>query len=233
MHFLVLCHILYVWQLKLQVKIIFMQRIVFAIFMGLPLLSFAQPHVINPRLTYPDSPYVYIGVPNTLQITGTNKNLVLTIDNGNFSNGNNKNEYIATFSRPGTTNITVLENGKVVYRKKYFVKRVSDPVVLFAGKADTALSVKEIVAAPCLSISLPDCYINHKMSVVSFEAALIYQPGDTLNTGKGKNWCMHDEQKTLLKKLRPGNKILLTNIKAMGPDSMVRTLMDKVIVILP
>ena len=50
--------------------------------MGLPLLSFAQPHVINPRLTYPDSPYVYIGVPNTLQITGTNKNLVLTIDNG-------------------------------------------------------------------------------------------------------------------------------------------------------
>jgi hypothetical protein len=104
---------------------------------------------------------------------------------------------------------------------------------LVAGKADSMLSVREILASPCLSISIPGCYINYRFTVFSFEASFIYKPGDTLQTGPAQKWCMNNEQATLLKKLRPGNKILLTNIKVGGSNSTLRTLADKLITIKP
>ncbi len=221
--------------MKIQktIKIVCIKKIAPVILLTFPLLSFAQTQIINPGLVYPDSPYVYIGVPNTLKITDTSKNLKLTVDNGSISRGTDKNEYTATFSSPGIANVITRENGKFVYRKKYIIRYINDPGVLFAGRADSMLSVREMQASPCLSISIPGCYINYRFSIISFEAALIYRQGDTLNTGNGKNWCMNDEQAALLRKLRPGNKILLRNIKVTAPGALNRTLGEKIIIIKP
>jgi GldM C-terminal domain len=220
-------------KLPATIKICFMKKILVVILLAFPLLSIAQIRIINDGLVYPDSPYMYIGVPNRLQIAGTAKKLKLTLDNGNISNGYNKNEYTATFSSPGIANVIAMENGKEVYRKKYTIRRVADPVLLLAGKADSMLTVREILASPCLSISLPGCYINHTFNIVSFETYFLYQQGDTPGTAMSKDRCMNEEQLVLLKKLMPGNKILFTNIKVQGPDSLVRTLMDLLITIKP
>jgi GldM C-terminal domain len=221
--------------MKIQARInnCCMKKILSVILLSFPLLLIAQLQIINDGLVYPDSPYVYIGVPNTLKITGTSKNLKLTVDDGSINRGTDKNEYTATFSSPGITNVIVRENGKIVCQKKYNIRRIADPVLLFAGKADSMLSVREILASPCLSVSLPGCYINYRLPILSFETYFIYQPGDTLNTGRANNWCMYDGQLALLKKLMPGNKILFTNIKVQGPDSHVRTLIDLLITIKP
>jgi GldM C-terminal domain len=210
-----------------------MKKILSVILLAFPLLPIAQIRIINDGLVYPDTPYMYIGVPNTLKVTGTSKHIRLTLDTGSVSKAANKNEYTATFSRPGIVNVTARENGKFVYRKKYIIRYINDPVVLFAGRADSTLSVREILASPCLSISLPGCYINHEFTIVSFETNFLYQPGDTPGTAMSKDQCMNDEQVALLKKLMPGNKILFTNIKVQGPDSHVRTLKDKLITIKP
>jgi hypothetical protein len=210
-----------------------MKKILSVIMLAFPLLPIAQVNIINAGLVYPDSPYVYIGVPNTLKITGTSKNGRLTLDNGNVSRGANKNEYTATFSSPGIANVIAWENGKTVCRKKYIIKHINDPVLLFAGKADSMLSVREILASPCLSISIPGCYIAHRMTVFSFGISFIYKPGDTLQAGPAQKWCMNNEQAALLKKLQPGNKILLTNIKVGGSNSTIRILADKLITIKP
>jgi hypothetical protein len=77
-----------------------MKKILSVILFFFPLLPFAQIRIINARLVYPDSPYVYIGVLNTLKITGISKKLTLTLDNGNVSKGTEKNEHTATFSSP-------------------------------------------------------------------------------------------------------------------------------------
>jgi GldM C-terminal domain len=210
-----------------------MRKIGLILALYFPLLSFAQTGITNPGLVYPDSPYVYIGVPNTLKITGSNKNGKLTLDNGNVSRGANKNEYTATFSSPGIANVIVWQNGKAVCRKKYIIKHINDPIPLVAGKADSMLSVKEILASPCLSISIPGCYISYRMTVFSFEASFIYKPGDTLRAGLVQNQCMNNEHVALLKKLRPGNKILFTNTRVYGPDSRPRTFHDLLITIRP
>jgi GldM C-terminal domain len=210
-----------------------MRKVILITALYFPLLSFAQTGIINPGLVYPDSPYVYIGVPNTLKITGSSKNGRLTLDNGSVSRATDKNEYTATFSSQGIANVIVWQNGKAVCRKKYFIKHINDPVLLFAGKADSMLSVKEILASPCLSISIPGCYINHKFTIVSFETYFIYQQGDTPTVGMSNNWCMHEGQIASVKKLQPGDKILITDIRVNGPDSMIRTLADKLITIKP
>ncbi len=209
----------------MTIKACLKNKILSVILAAFPLLPFAQIHIINPGLVYPDSPYVYIGVNNTLQTAGTAKKLTLSLDNGSLSKGTN-NEYTATFSSPGIANVTAWENGKEIYRKKYTIRRIADPVLLFAGKADSILSVREILASPCLSISIPGCYINHQFTVLSFEAYFIYQPDDTPNTAKCKDWCMNNEQVALLRRLKPGNKILFTNTKVYGADSHARTFRD-------
>jgi GldM C-terminal domain len=210
-----------------------MKKILSVILLAFPLLPIAQIRIINDGLVYPDTPYLYIGVPNTLKVTGTSKHISLTLDTGSVRKAANKNEYTALFSRPGIVNVTARENGKFVYRKKYIIRYINDPVVLFAGRADSTISVREILASPCLSIAIPGCYISYRLPILSFEIYFIYQSGDTLNTGRANNWCMNDEQLAILKKLMPGNKILFTNIKVQGPDSHVRTLKDKLITIKP
>jgi hypothetical protein len=211
-----------------------MREIILITALCFPLLSFAQTGIINPGLVYPDSPYVYIGVPNTLKITGTSKNGKLTLDNGNVKKGADKNEYTATFSSPGIANVIVWQNGKAVCRKKYIIKHINDPILLFAGKDDSMLSVREILASPCLSISIPGCYINHKFTLMSFETYFIYQQGETPTEGMNNTWCMHEGQIASVKKLQPGDKILFTDIRVNGPDSRTRTLLaHKLITIKP
>jgi hypothetical protein len=101
-------------------------------------------------------------------------------------------------------------------------KNVPNPVAFFAGSRGSKVAKRKLVDAPGVKTYMENFEFDLKFSVVSFTMSATIKGKVVELRGKGAR--VTGDMKTLLKALRPGQKVYFEKIKAKGPDGTVRDL---------
>jgi gliding motility-associated protein GldM len=111
--------------------------------------------------------------------------------------------------------------GKVQFR----VKSVPNPTPFLAGKgySDDNIRKKELQAAQGLTARVENFDFEMKFTVVSFSVKIIENNGNVTNM-KGHGNLLTGKMKTEFGKISLGDQVIISGIKAKGPDDIVRKL---------
>jgi gliding motility-associated protein GldM len=159
------------------------------------------------------------GIPNdkiSLRISGGE--IVKDGNNGNYIirvNGSNKEESITT-----TAEINGVKKDIATYL--FRVKRVPDPVAVFAGKSGEAIiSRAEILIADSITAAFQNFDFYMGIKVVSFDLTMKME-NNMLETKSSGSSTITKGQKGLLEKCKEGSKFYIENVKVELADGSVR-----------
>jgi hypothetical protein len=126
------------------------------------------------------------------------------------------NEFIATVRVPSTTDtIRVLNGGILLLEKVYESRRLCDAAVRFGSGRSARMSIAEIRLNPVLRVYFP-CPFHGVATVTQFTLKL------APSNRKGREFPGIDGNRLLtmhldaIGKLRPGDRIILEDIRAVG-----------------
>lgn len=107
---------------------------------------------------------------------------------------------------------------------EFRVKNVPDPKPQFAGKGlgDNTVKKSEIMAAQGVIAKMVDFEFDLKFEVIEFSVVGVINGETKEKTVRGNK--ITDEQRQLLERVKPGQRIWIEGIKAKGPDGSVRAL---------
>ncbi|MBX2979852.1 MAG: gliding motility protein GldM [Flavobacteriales bacterium] len=172
----------------------------------------------------------YRGVDNPVDISVAGysaKDINASISNGTISKA--ANGYIV---KPGagndaTVNVTVTNidgTKKAMPGVSFRVKRVPDPVPVFAGKgpADGTIGRSEMMAAQGVVARMEGFDFDLKFEVVEF--TVVATIGGEVKDRNIKGNKMTPEAREMLQRVKNGQRIWIENVKAKGPDGTIRTL---------
>jgi hypothetical protein len=116
------------------------------------------------------------------------------------------------------------EKGQLVFKQKFICRTINSEVtVKYGGIKDSIASVNQLLANPFLYIDLPGSYYKHNYYITSFNAIFISQDLDSLKTNSLGS-LLTNEQKEIIKKLKPRDKIFFDEIYGLSPDGRRRKL---------
>ncbi len=170
---------------------------------------------------------LYIGVDNPIEVSvsGFSADQVHPrISQGSLSKkGGSK--YIARVRKSGKAYISVSVtddqgNSRSMGKQEFRVKRVPDPVPTVAGKRGGGIKKSILLAQSGVKADLKNFDFDLKFRVVSFTVSATI--GGFEKSKKTSGARFSPEQTALMKKVRPGGKVYIENVKAKGPDGKVR-----------
>ena len=175
---------------------------------------------------------IYAGIPNpfTVSVPGfPSDKVVATATGGSFSGS--KGKYTASMpssmiGQKVKINVSVQDQGgnKQIGSQEFVVKRIPDPVAKVAGRAEGEISNGEIKAAPGVNATLQDFYFQGvTFTVTSYDVVYIPKRQDPYIKANG-GWQFNAEVKAKLATAKPGDQLIMKNIKAKGPDGTTRSL---------
>ena len=113
----------------------------------------------------------------------------------------------------------VSQNAPIEFR----VKRLPDPTAKFGNKSSGSITKSEALAQPGVFASLgSDFDFELKYDVVSYTLSYTDRMGD--RNGDSKDWRLTEDQRKILNDVTRGRDITFKNIRAKGPDGIVRDL---------
>lgn len=175
---------------------------------------------------------IYAGIPNpfTVSVPGFPADkVVATASGGSFSGSRGKYTASMPSSMIGQKvkiNVSVNDNGatKGIGSQEFVVKRIPDPVAKVAGRTEGEISNGEIKAAPGVNATLQDFYFQGvTFTVTSYDVIYIPKRQDPYIKSNG-GWQFNQEVKAKLATAKPGDQLIMKNIKAKGPDGTTRSL---------
>jgi len=176
----------------------------------------------------------YLGVDNPVEISipGISMDKIdPKIDRGAIRRSGN--EFIVNPGRGAATcNITVWAEVDGVKRnmgtRPFRIRDVPDPLPSISGIKGRTASKGELVSAIALEASMPVGFdFDLKYTVTSF--TVLVTVGGFQRNYPSNSQLFTEEQKRGMDQLRPGNSVILTDIKAVGPGGSTRELVDLVI----
>jgi gliding motility-associated protein GldM len=166
---------------------------------------------------------LYTGVENPLTITaGAGSEKVTATFSGGSIKKISGNKYVAVPTSTGDHFITILVDGKSAGKVAYRVKRLPLPEAKVGNLATGAVSSAAFKAMGGVIARLEDSDFDAQYDVVSYsvEANLTGDYTSIPNTGNRWNGNAAD----LINKLKPGNRVTISDIRVKSPDGSVRTL---------
>ncbi len=181
---------------------------------------------------------MYMGIPNPIDVSvpgfGTDK-IRIKVTNGSFNTekvknpkgedfrGNwavipeaaGKNVQIAVFTEDAGKST---QKGMIEFR----VKNLPDPIAQLAGKNTGSIEKNTLLAQRGIIATLPDADFYIIYNVTGFSVFYTDNLGD--HNEESSSWQFTDKQKELLQRLTRGKTLIITNIKAVGPDKKIRDL---------
>jgi hypothetical protein len=103
------------------------------------------------------------------------------------------------------------------------VKDVPDPVAEVAGRSQGGIGLGELTKATGVKATLKKFDFDLEFTVTEFTVSAVLSGGFT-KTEKSESDTFTKTQYDIMSQLRPGQRITLENIKAVGPDGKTRTL---------
>ena len=188
----------------------------------------AQIQVKNTSLTNPDLDILYIGVDNCLEVSGIYE--LPTIDV--ISSGNQQiirsdidNSFIVRVRNPGFDTLSISYNGKILVRRIFRIRNISDPVLQLGSVKGTTASVTQILADKAIRIKLPDCHYNLVAQIISFQIGFSIKGSDIYREfGPESGFELTEAQLCQIAELLPGDQIYITDVKVRFNDAAMRTM---------
>lgn len=176
---------------------------------------------------------IYAGIPNpfSVSVPGFSGNKVTaSATGGSFTGSNGK--YVANMpssmiGKSVKINVLVDDNGQkrsIGEGQEFKVKRIPDPVAIVAGKVEGKIRTGELKASPGVIAQLKDFYFQGvTFTVSSYDFIYIAKRQDPyIKSGSG--WKFTPEVQSKIQSAKPGDQIIIRNIKAKGPDGSTRPL---------
>lgn len=182
---------------------------------------------------------LYAGIDNPISISVPG--MAMSQVSASMTNGTLTRRGDGWVARPSTIGtpavITVSANvdgrNQTVGSYNFRVRKLPDPtayipVVSKDGNSDMykggrAIAKGTLLSAGGIKAAIDDEILNIPFSVVSFQTVVNDQRGDNLiENSAGASFS--ERQKAQLRELKPGRRVLITNIKAHGPDGVTRTI---------
>ncbi len=176
---------------------------------------------------------IYAGIPNpfSVSVPGFSGNKVTaSATGGSFTGSNGKyvaNMPAAMIGKEVKINIIVDDNGQkrsIGDGQEFKVKRIPDPVAIVAGKVEGKIRTGELKASPGVIAQLKDFYFQGvTFQVTSYDFVFIAKRQDPyLKSASG--WQFTSDIQSKIQGSKPGDQVIIRNIKAKGPDGSTRSL---------
>lgn len=114
---------------------------------------------------------------------------------------------------------------KLIGKVKYRVKYIPRPVAVIGGRSEGKIATAVFKAQSGVSVSREEFDFDFRMRVTSFKMEF-YRNGEILYNGFANEALFNEEIRKQIKNLKPGDKISVTEIRAVGPSSRVVPLND-------
>ena len=166
---------------------------------------------------------VYIGVPNPLTIVAENYScdkLTVSTDNGKIEKQDDiKCWYIYSPKEEGISIISVFNSKKqLINETKYRVKRIPNPIIQINGHDNGEIRKNVLIASLGISTILIGFGFDVRFVVMHFKIELIQNNQITFSKEvDGPRFS--EEIINAFKSLNNGDRMLISNITAKGPDS--------------
>ncbi|MBA7563135.1 hypothetical protein ES708_04788 [subsurface metagenome] len=173
----------------------------------------------------------YVGLDNPVDISVSGaENVTATMTNGTIKKGTTKDfrgSFIANPRTPGTmSNVTVTAEVNGVRRSfppiEFRVQIVPPPVAKVAGKNSGAIAKAMLAAQVMVFAELEDFLFNIKYDVTAFTIE-INDRGFSV-TEPSTSSRITAAQKSLINRLKRNDRVVFTDVKAVGPDGRQRSL---------
>lgn len=190
---------------------------------------------------------LYAGIDNPISISVpgvANTGVTATMTNGTLARrGEQWVAHPAKVGEPAILTVTADMNGKKteVSRTEFRVRKLPDPTPFIAykdGEGNTVryrgggrgISKTLLMQAPGLEAAIDDDLLNITFNVLSFETVTFDSMGNAMpEVSDGSKFSAR--QKSQLQRLKRGNRIYVTRVKAVGPDGITRELAPLEIII--
>jgi gliding motility-associated protein GldM len=163
---------------------------------------------------------LYSGISNPIEIAvpGVSSDKVTaTITNGTIKKVANGWDVIPGGQAEST--ITVFVDNKKVSEKEFRVKSIPNPVAVFAGRSNGAISKDVALKTEVIEAELPDFVFDIKYEIVSFVFLVTKDNMDYEEISKSNK--LTDKMKTLITGLVSVKSIFFKDIKARAPDGRI------------
>ncbi|MBL4653677.1 MAG: hypothetical protein JKY53_12570 [Flavobacteriales bacterium] len=169
----------------------------------------------------------YRGLPNPIEVSvpGVPTDLLqIVISNASKSGSNGKFDVMPGKGKNCVVSVSANINGvtKNFGKAEFRCKNVPDPKPQFAGVSGGKVRKSKLTAASGVAAKMENFEFDLKFRVISFVMSATVK-GKVIEQ-RGKGYKITGDMKTLLKALKPGQKVYLEKIKAKGPDGTVRDL---------
>lgn len=168
----------------------------------------------------------YRGLENPVEVSvpgvPTDK-LEIAISNANKSGSNGNFMVKPGKSQTCEVSVSAEINGKKQNfgKKEFRVKNVPDPKPYFAGKTgSTNISRKDLISAPGVIAKMENFEFDLRFNIVSYVVSATVKGKVAEQTCTGP--ALTGNAKTIIKELKPGQKLYIEKIKAKGPDGSIR-----------
>ena len=173
----------------------------------------------------------YIGVPNPITVSAAGYSVEdINVNIPGATVTGEKGKYVVTVTTVGEVNAGIsartATGPKEVGTMKIRVKRIPDPVAEVANKSGGSLSASTFRAQLGVNAVLKNFDFDTRFTVISFAYSRYPKRGEYIGpyTVSGAYFAGSKEVAADLARCKPGDRIFIEEIKAVGPDKNVRTL---------
>jgi hypothetical protein len=174
---------------------------------------------------------LYIGVVNPVSVgvegTPCSEIEIKTNCGEHTPSGNCKYDFLPTMPGDCTIEVYVNKNGhtKKLGENKYRVKFIPDPVAKVGGKSAGGMPTHLLQSQIGVTADIENFCFDARMIVTSYTVTISRGNNDIFQK-QNYGPDFDGEVTGALKKIKPGDTIRFTEIKAKGPDSRIRALND-------
>jgi gliding motility-associated protein GldM len=186
----------------------------------IPFITHAQENGKDAVVSAVKMNVLYRGISNPIEIAVpgvTSDKVSATITNGTINRVANGWEVIP--GEQAVSIITVSVNNKKVSEKIFRVKYIPEPVAVFAGINNGAISRNSALKTEALEAKLIDFDWDLKFKIESFKFFISNDTEDIeIQSDGGK---LTDKMKSLMSGLKRGQTIVFKDIKSIAPDGKI------------
>lgn len=173
---------------------------------------------------------VYIGIENPVNILVSDyraNDIEVAIDNGTIAGGSG--EYVIKPARPGKTQLTVKAKGKLVQETEFIAKFLPPPVVALAASPGASTLVKggnitkeALLKAGGIIFTVENANIDISFKVASYTISILTNGNAEGRSATAQQGTFSAEQIKLIQSLENGQRIIIDDITAVGPNGKPR-----------
>jgi gliding motility-associated protein GldM len=178
----------------------------------------------------------YIGVDNPITVAAAGysvEDVSIEVQDANVKG--EKGKYVINVTKPGRTNVKInakTKDGSIkqVGGLEVRVKRIPDPVAMLGKVSSGSMSAAEFRVQIAPAAVLAGFDFEAKFKITAFDFSMLpkgkdYQgPHHAENRAVGTRFSDNANIPKLIQAARPGDRVFIEGIKAVGPDGTTRTL---------